>query len=275
MLHLENSLEEIKPDFASSFLCGEIPKTGYQNCQYKWFSTDLESRAHETPHDDEINYVFNDHGYRCQNFDRKDGVVVVTIGCSFSFGNGVPAGRRFSAVFCDLLAERLGTEVADWNMSWPGSSGDYTSRIAMAAIPRLKPDIVLVNFPHSPRREYFDIDGVIFQHRPDRKAKSPKDADLLAHHRGLSSPCQDAYNMLKNYTLIRSLCQLNDSKFLYATLKVDKSTYDMIRHCFDERYMAASLSKTDTGRDGAHPGVGTHNAHGRNFFNAFLGAYGA
>jgi hypothetical protein len=141
--------------------------------------------------------------------------------------------------------------------------------MAAIAVPILKPNILLVNFPSLPRREYFDIDGNLFQYRPDRKPDCIKNAKFIDMFLNLSSPCQDAYNMWKNYVLIDSVCANNNVEFFYAIHNSDEGAYQRIKHLFNEGKRSSNLVKVDFARDGGHPGIKTNEQHAINFINVW------
>ena len=261
-------VEKITSRFNDCFLSGEIPKTGYENKKYKWFSTDIPTKNFPTPHNDEVLYEFNNHGYRSDDFQKKF-INVMTVGCSFAFGNGIPANKRFGRIFCDLLEEN----VCDWNFAWPGTSGNYVARIISSCIPFLKPDILLVNFPHMSRREFFDAQGEVFAHRLRIEINPDKSGDLQEAHISLVSLYQDMYQFLMNYRLIESIAKIHNVKWMYSIQRGDQDVYKMIHNLIDESCLVDSLNKIDVARDGGHPGVESHANHARNYFDVYRRKY--
>lgn len=260
--------ERIVTNFDNCFLAESIPKTGYENRELKWFTTDISSRNISTPYNDEIFYKFNNHGYRSEEFKRRL-INVMTVGCSFTFGNGIPANRRFSRIFCNLLGE----DVSDWNLSWPGVSIDYVARIVSTCVPVLKPDIILVNFPPLARREFFDAQGYVFAHRIQRKTHCNKESDLHNAHLSLVSSYQDLYRFLMNYKLIESISKQHNVPWLFSTQKSDQNAYDKIHHHIDESLRVDCLDKIDSARDGGHPGVESNMNHALNYFDKYRRKY--
>ena len=254
--------------FEQCFLNNQIPKTGYQNQKLKWFSTDDSINYIKTSYNEDINYNFNSYGYRCEEFVEAE-FKVLTLGCSIAFGNGIPDKSRFGSVFCQLLEKQINKKVFNYNLSWPGVSSDYVARIVTVVVPIIKPNVVLVNFPYLPRREYFDIDGNIFQFRPNKKPNSIKESKFISNFLALSSPYQDACNLFKNYILIDSICKQNNAVFLYSVSNSDQPTYQKVRHLFDESKKANSIDKIDFARDGGHPGIKTNENHAFNFLKAY------
>lgn len=256
----EEQLEQIKVDFAEFFQ--EIPTTGFENKNLEWFSTDMEKRNFSPSKD--ISYNFNRYGYRCTEFTDRKKINVLTIGCSMTFGNAIPESMRFSKLIC----KKLGNNVADWNMAWPGASGDYCSRIISLCFDKLKPDLVLVNFPHIGRLEYFDCDGKLYDHRPLSKAKNEIEKRNKALLNKLSSEYQSIYQFLKNYKLIEKTVQ--STPYLFSIqIENEKSLHNYL----DKNRFVQPLKKVDVGRDGGHPGTESHKLHAESYFKKIEEVY--
>jgi hypothetical protein len=254
----EKDPEKITQKFSDLFTPNEIPKTGHQNKTYHYFSTDI-LKNHHTEYPHVIEYNFNEYGYRCSNFERQE-KNVMTLGCSIGFGNGIPSNLRFSSVFCNLI----GNNVGDWNLSWPGVSCDYVARMAVKCIPILKPDILLVNFPNIARREFFDINGDLFSHRPNRATYSSIESEIHKAFMNLTSQYQDLCNLYMNYMAIKNICKLNGVTLLYSVHEIDfKSAINVVP---DQQFFVPALKKVDFARDGGHPGVNSNKIHGEHFF---------
>lgn len=254
----EKDPEKIICKFTELFPVTDLPKTGHQNKNYNFFSTDIPQNQNAV-FNYEISYKFNNYGYRCDAFHRKD-KNVMTLGCSIGFGNGIPVDKRFSSVFCQCL----GKEVNDWNLSWPGVSGDYVSRMAVTCIPILKPDILLINFPNLSRREFFDIKGNIYAHRPNRKTYSSVEQELHSSFMNLTSDNQDLYRLYMHYKIIESTCLLYDVKFLYSVHDSDYQKF--LKLNLNKDRFVKCLKKIDFARDGGHPGILSNQKHGKNYF---------
>jgi hypothetical protein len=255
-----------------TYVAPQIPSTGFENLTLQYFSTDNPERHFSTPFDSEIEYRMNRHGYRSAEFDRGETTVMV-LGCSIAFGNGVPQERRFGEIFADHLASRSGKSVTVHNLAWPGESVDYVARLALLAIPVLKPDVLLVNFPHFARREYFTPVGGRFDHRPERGLESSLEREIHSRLNNLSSVYQDSVNFLLKYKLIEGLTRLHGVRWIYSILKIDRKPFSLLADHVDEDIRASSMNKIDYARDGGHPGVQTHSNMGKSFFEKYCERY--
>ena len=94
--------------------------------QYKWLDTS-------------ITYKFNSEGFRADEFDKKGGVMF--LGCSFTFGLGLPVEQTFARI----VSKELDTNC--FNLGLPASSNDTAFRFADLWIPVLEPSIVVLLSP--------------------------------------------------------------------------------------------------------------------------------
>lgn len=98
-------------------------------------------------------YNINSHGYRCPEFPSKSlegGKNVVVLGCSHTFGIGSSDDELWVNLFQNNLQN---DRLRFWNLGQPGASSDLITRILYATEKVLFPDIVLVCWPHTSRRE--------------------------------------------------------------------------------------------------------------------------
>jgi hypothetical protein len=175
-------------------------------------------------------YKFNKFGYRADEFDAIDeSFGVLTVGCSHSFGWGVEEHQKYSSVFCQQLSE---PNVKDWNMALPSKSNDYLARTLLAAVPILKPKIVLVCFTGIFRREYYDIEGKCLDYLLGRHIKDndklvcrerhsswlEEDHQIYDHMTELASSPESNMNFYKNYKLIEMLMKLHKIKWAFSTI---------------------------------------------------------
>ena len=191
---------------------------------------------------------FNEKGYRADSFSKRAGLRVLSIGCSDVFGYGIERGERFSDLFCEHFARRLGCEVANWNLGLPGKSNDYISRMVDCAQKILNPDIILVCFTRIIRREWFSPRGECCDHIYRHKNESS------AHFEGLSSYNDNIINFYKNYRLVEC-CAMG--KPFYFTLSLNTAgeavgMNDILRITDQSRYVGY-FDLVDKADD-SHPG---------------------
>lgn len=214
----------------------QMPRLGhsYVGQEVQWFGMDSEQRFYKQPHPrlgpSSVSYRFNAHGYRSPEFapariDQGHGAIsVVTLGASEVFGCGVPEEYTLSRQFCQAVSQSLRRPVVDWNLGSGGKSADYLSRILVSALPILKPDIVLLLFPASSRREVIRADGTEFPYIPHdfhsgqiNKWLNPEHYLLAESCSNLASDHADDVNMFKNWQTCAALCAKYDVMWLFSS----------------------------------------------------------
>jgi hypothetical protein len=263
-----------------------------------WHGSDSEERYRERPHPTlgpaDVEYRFNAHGYRCREFDaaRDSGAItVVALGASEVMGTGVPQEQTFAAVFARLLGQRLGRPAIDWNLGVGGSSADYIARTLVSALPVLKPDVVLMVFPHQGRRELLAHDGRIhyYKHEAGMRRKlgerflDPERYVLTQASMNLSSEFNDTMSQYKNYKVCEALCQQHGAMWLFSATR--DACMAQIAHLVDHAHWVrpglADLKSSgghDEGlalaRDMQHPGIGPHRELAERMFERLQACHG-
>jgi hypothetical protein len=227
------------------FSTEEMPHAPYKDVGiFKWFCADLEKNYRENPHPvfgtEDIIYQLNHRGYRCPEFSLRDRshntVNVVSLGCSVTFGTGLPEDKTYPAVFTRLLQNYLGVPVINWNLGVGGASADLLSRNLISAIPVLKPDLILLTFPPTmARREYISENGRFFPCQPRKLTNNlltnitdPELAAVYEANNKLLSRYNNSLNLFKNYKVCESLCDKAEIMWLFAGCKL--SLFDEIKH---------------------------------------------
>lgn len=106
--------------------------------------------------DTPINYEINSWGFRssgCREFDSIDEPSILTVGCSFTFGTGLPE----KDVWAKLLADRLGLALI--NLATPGQGFSLTTRWLLDQGHTLKQPKMLAIFVPPPGRITWLVPG--------------------------------------------------------------------------------------------------------------------
>ena len=98
--------------------------------------------------EDSIEYKFNSHGFRCNEFN--DSPAIMFLGCSLTFGIGMPK----ESCWTYLVSNMLGLE--EFNLGNGGAANDTCFRLANYWIGKLKPEIVFYMVTFDDRLEIFD-----------------------------------------------------------------------------------------------------------------------
>jgi hypothetical protein len=237
------------------------------SCETLWFGMDGEEEyrkhgGHPRYGEDSIRYRFNAQGYRCPEFDADASIRIVSIGCSYTFGQGLPQEDLFHELLADRLRSELGASVINWNLGVCGASNDYIARLLHLAVPVLEPDLVLILFTHLNRREYVTANGRRIHYNPScSTAQDPVATEVAACFSKLASESDDLLNFFRNYKSVESL--LAGRSWLYSLVK--SSNVDPIQVHLDRLRRVDATRTIDKARDHSHPGPETH----RQRFEAF------
>ena len=131
-----------------------------------WYASDTEEQFDKNQPNgwtkDSITYSFNSHGYRSQEFVKNENFTVLSIGCSVSFGSGLSLEQTWPEKFCRKLEKNIYKPVNNFNFSKVGQGNDYIVRKLYKVIPVIQPDLVLIYFSESSRREYILDDNRLY-----------------------------------------------------------------------------------------------------------------
>jgi len=128
----------------------------YADLKYKTLGLDSMDhcfdKSHYTNYPDEIDYTFNEIGYRCRPVDRYQGDEILAIGDSFTLGLGVNQKDCWSSQLEYLL------DYPVLNFSLNGASNDWMARKIKNLLTIFKPKCIIVHYSFSHRREKARVD---------------------------------------------------------------------------------------------------------------------
>jgi len=175
-----------------------------------------------------ITYKINSHGFRCEEFD--DTPCLVALGCSFTFGVGLPVQDTWPS----LVGKALGLKVV--NLSWGGQGPDYCFRMAEYWLSRLPAKRCVMLTPPSSRIEVVTEDA----------ADTLLPGSLSSHYNPndwflntwMMNTENHRLNRLKNILAIRQLCaDLNIPCQIYESMKEFSKSREELEYARD--YMHA------------------------------------
>ena len=205
----------------------------HRNKTLLWKGFDSEVRFHKNLLDDRIkwalskniNYQFNSYGFRSDEFCEIDNLV--SIGCSFTMGIGIP----YESTWSYIISKKL--NLANFNLSIDGASADCCFRMALNWIPQLKPKIVLYQSPEISRLEWFDDKNI----EPHNMLPSSENHSTF-YKEWILNENNSKFNHLKNLYAIQHLSGSIGAKFIYVPLD--------------------RINRLDCARDIGHFGPNTH-----------------
>lgn len=143
-----------------------------------------------------IQYKFNSHGFRDQQFDSRP--CGIAFGCSFTQGVGVPE----SCTWPSVLSKHLGIHV--WNLGIGGCALDTIFRISEYYIDLLNPEFITLFCPPPWRLEYAKKNG-IFEVLLPNTLQAENAGDFIQNW--FSYDINNHLNQKKNLLALTYICQ--------------------------------------------------------------------
>jgi len=122
-----------------------------------------------------FSYTINKYGFRCPSFDdMSDNPKLMSVGCSYTFGVGLPE----HGIWPRMLADELNLEL--YNLAVPGGSADSVYRTIKIWFQKIKPNIVVWFQPPGTmsRSEKFTEEDII-KYGPFYPDRSETDKDYI------------------------------------------------------------------------------------------------
>jgi len=240
-----------------------------------WFGVDnlvayRQRGGHALYGETDITYRLNSLGYRAPEFSVQADMRMISIGCSWTFGIGVPEDAVFHELFAARLRAQVNRTVVNWNLGLSATGADYIARVLHLAVPLLDPDIVLILFSGLGRRECMAANNRYITYVPNSVPWDGKTDSVLrevSHHfSSLSSSQDDQLHFFRHYKSIERL--LADRCWLFAFLNADEVT-SVDPHLNRSKYVHWGRV-VDKARDNMHPGPRTHEAIFRSYWERFV-----
>jgi hypothetical protein len=153
--------------------------------------------------DIELDYRFNQYGFRTNDWNDNQEECYVAFGCSNTLGVGIPEDSRWS----NLLEDHTGKKV--FNLGIGGGSADTVTRLAMGWLQEIKPTKVFVLWPPLHRWELAKQGKIKFfmpetaNHILNKKPKKPEGNYMLNY---LSEDFNSEINKRRNIYTMQDIC---------------------------------------------------------------------
>ena len=230
------------------------------NSTKKWLGTDcLENYKEVTdfgpniykPGD--IEYKFNNNGFRCDEFTLKSEIPIVFLGCSISEGMGLRQEDVWAYKLLEKIRNKTGKNIPYWNLGLGASSID-TQSSNLYLFSKIQPYIqyVFSYFPPFHRREYCFGNNVTTAWGPGDQGR----------HKTLGNIFIDTY--FKNHQtnqslmLIDSILDKNNTRMYCSRWGVEDNDFDLFDTFLNMNYFAWPEERLDAARDGMHHGPAYH-----------------
>ena len=189
------------------------------NSSVQWLGTDTPAN-YKAPNlylPTDIEYKFNSHGFRCDEFSLPSELPIVFLGCSFTEGVGLHQHETWSYQLIEKIRNKTNKNIPYWNLGLGGTGIDTQSRLLyfLTTILNIKVQYVFSLIPTISRREYKVIND---SYRNWLPAYRCKDAPLGKH---IDSIFSDVYfsthQTERSLMTIDSICRQNGAKMICST----------------------------------------------------------
>jgi hypothetical protein len=186
----------------------------FEIASYRWNISDRKNKQIVGNASDENKcvYTFNELGFRGDS-PNKDGIKIMSIGCSHTEGIGVNDTETWS----HILSKKINNGV-DLNFGISGRSNDYISRVILTWENYIKPDIVLIMYTYPHRREYYTKNGGIEPYHPYPWGYFSEDIIGKDEYNSITDIVNDDENFInwyKNHLLISYFLKLKNIPFIW------------------------------------------------------------
>lgn len=168
---------------------------------------DAENNAYG-PND--ISYKFNSNGFRSDEFDIESSKRILFMGCSFTFGVGLPLEHTWPHILLTLIKNNTGYNIPFWNLGAGGCGLDLQTRMYYHYGLKLKPQLVFAYFPDYRRELYVNDEVVLSLFLPSGK-NNFNSLPYMADQRIIK------YETEKNLCFLDLMLKTNNTTMIYNT----------------------------------------------------------
>lgn len=232
---------------------------------------------------EDLRYVSNSAGFRCDEFEKNQSPIIVFTGCSFTFGHGLPLHDIWAHRIVTRLRNEVDPNIKYFNIARQGAGLDTMVRALLAFREFAVPHVVVGLIPERSRTElYFEPNYVIETFYKDKHQRSSNNFTgsdissidtLRAYEENIiCDPYFDAYRISKNLAMMDLYRLATGSKMLLSTWvsysDLLENVSDDFSHLFvpftfrsDAAWSMSVIGKSSKKAiDGMHPGPASHEA---------------
>jgi hypothetical protein len=235
---------------------------GFEISSYKYSLKDRINKTFNGSGSDntnKCNYTYNELGFRGDSV-HKEGFKILSIGCSLTEGVGVNDNETWPHLFSKLIPNSV-----DLNFGFGGRSNDYISRCLLTYYDIIKPDLVLIMYTFTHRKEFYTenggiepfIPGVDWGYMEETNAGKSIQTNLSK----IQNENEDFINWYKNHLLISNFLETKKCNWIWNGSNLFNSLIENNR--FDGNYS----NYIDYGCDGGHPGIEHNKLYSLKLYN--------
>lgn len=237
--------------------------TDFEISSYKWHLSERKNKTYTTSGSDNsglCTYTYNELGFRGDSINTK-GFKVMSLGCSLTEGVGVNDNETWPAQFCSHIHNSV-----NFNFGVGGRSNDFIVRCLLSYYDLIKPDLVLIMYTYSTRKEYYTQLGGVEPYIPAQSwgflEETPEGRATQYLKDRLQNDNEDFINWYKNHLLITNFLENKKTPFIWSDGILETQYKDTNKFCFDYYY-----PYLDSGADGMHPGPNHHKFYAKNLYD--------
>lgn len=214
----------------------------------------------------DVDYYFNNLGFRCDNFEANSTENIVFLGCSHTMGLGIP----YQDTWAYKLHNRISKESPYWNLGFEKSSIDAQVLLLKELAPKLNPSKIFFLMPNLYRRLIYNSKGLL-HYSPmigqDRKFFDPNNEYALFNIDKLESLLLDQTYALFQLKIYLSLLDLLAKQYCskvyllhwYMTTDLEKQLINNVVAGFSNiKELKTEWKIQDWARDKMHFGPISH-----------------
>lgn len=217
-----------------------------------------------------VGYKLNSLGYRCDEFNLESELPVVFMGCSHTFGLGLPLEDTWTYQTISNIRAKTNKTIPYWNLARNGSSIDLQFWNLHKHIEQLKPKFIFFLVPAIYRRILFFKNRLHdFQVKENHSLESSLPIEI---QRAMGLFVDDSYAISESHKylmLIDALCERHGTELLfqYSDIYEGEDSYTFFRdhgnykklkkldtHWVDMRTNGVNDRRLDYARDRMHRG---------------------
>lgn len=232
----------------------------FEVASYKWSINERKNKSYTTSGSDntgESKYTYNSLGFRGDE-PTKEGLKVMSIGCSHTEGVGLNDNQTWSHQICKLI------NGVDLNFGFGGRSNDYVVRCLLTFFDLVKPDLVLIMYPDQDRKEYYTEKGGIepFAYNPwGFLSETEEGVSIYKSLMSIANNNENYINWYKNHLLVKYFLEAKNCKWAWNGAHLFTAPQELNR--FDGDYR----NFIDFGSDGSHSGPEHNRIYANNLYN--------
>lgn len=238
---------------------------GFEISSYKYSLRERVNQSYKTSGSDNTNlstYTYNELGFRGDSVNKK-GFKVMSIGCSLTEGVGVDDDETWPAQFCKLIPNAV-----NMNFGTGGRSNDFICRCLMSYYNLIKPDLVLIMYTYTNRKEFYTDNGGVEPYISSLKwgyMEETITGKIVQNNLSeIQNNNEDFINWYKNHQLIKLFLESKKCNFSWNGNFLNNPYVDDFR--FDGDYN----NFIDVGTDGTHPGPKHNKSYVNKLYNHFI-----